>query len=62
MLHTNTTKVILGVDEMYHESLSRKLGIKAVRLKYIKPKKTALIQIKGMDERASSGFFDVILA
>lgn len=59
---TNTaTKVILGVDEQEHATLSRKLGIKPLRLKYIKPKKTALVQIKGSGEKSNNSFVETLL-
>jgi len=40
------TKVILGIDEMFHEAMARKLRIEPRQLSLIKPHDTALVQIK----------------
>ncbi len=46
VLSNTATKIILGVDEVNHEKLSRKLRINKQSLRFIEPRKTALIQIK----------------
>lgn len=43
------TKLILGVDEIHRESFSRKLGTGLKNLRYIQPRKTALVQVKTGD-------------
>ena len=53
------TKVILGIDEMYHEQTAKKLRIEAKRLGWIVPKKSALIQIKTGD--MANRYLDVML-
>jgi len=40
------TKLILGIDEMYHAASANKLRIEAKRFSYIIPQKTAMVQIK----------------
>lgn len=39
-------KIILGLDESFHDSAARKLKVEAKRFQYIVPQKTALVQIK----------------
>ena len=53
------TKVILGIDEMYHEQTAKKLRIEAKRLGWIVPKQSALIQIKTGD--MANRYMDVML-
>ena len=58
------TKVILGVDEMYHKPTEAKLALEPGKLKFIRPQETALIQIKnrGKGEGLSNRFWEVELA
>lgn len=53
------TKLILGIDEMFHDTTARKLGIHPRRLASIKPRKTALLQIKTAS--SLSQFIDIAL-
>jgi hypothetical protein len=39
-------KLILGVDELYHSKMEGKLGLAKGKLRFIRPKQTALVQIK----------------
>ncbi len=55
------TKVVLGLDEYYHESMGRKLGIDPKRFRYILPSKTALVQIKTKKTKFENRFVDVVL-
>jgi hypothetical protein len=52
------TKVILGVDEAYQKILSEKLGTERVR--FIQPRKSALVQIKTKTTSAGSHFIDTL--
>lgn len=46
VITNSATKIILGVDEMYQRQTADKLRLDIKALQYIKPQKTALIQIK----------------
>ena len=52
------TKIILGVDEAYQKILSEKLGTERVR--FIQPRKSALVQIKTKSTSAGSLFIDTV--
>lgn len=56
------TKLILGVDEMFHDTLSKKLGIETKRLRFIQHHKTAIMQSKTRVPQATNKFIDVVLA
>lgn len=56
------TKLILGVDEMFHDMLSKKLGIELKKLRYIQPQKTAIIQSKTKQTQSHNRYVDVMLA
>jgi len=59
---TNTgTKVVLGIHEKFHEATARQLRIEAKRLGYIKPRRTALVQVVKQDGDTSNRFIDVVL-
>jgi DNA helicase HerA-like ATPase len=55
------TRVILGIDEQYRERLGRLFGLKPSRFQAIKPRKSALIQMKLHNAELSNGFEDVLL-
>lgn len=56
------TKLILGIDEMHQEGVAKKLGIELKRLRYIQPRRTAVVQLKGKDFTAGNNrFVDVVL-
>lgn len=46
IIANTSTKIILGLDEMYHDSAARKLRVEAKRFGFIQPRKTALVQVK----------------
>jgi len=54
------TKVILGIDEMFHEAMARKIRIDPKQIAGIKPHRTALIQIKAKGD-LSNRFVPVVL-
>jgi len=59
---TNTAvKIILGVDEYYHDQCSRKLNLARARLASIRPRNSALVQIKSPASTENS-YLDVTLA
>lgn len=41
-----SVKLILGVDELYHSKMEAKLGLPKGKLRFIRPRQTALVQIK----------------
>ncbi|MFA5352704.1 MAG: DUF87 domain-containing protein [Thermodesulfovibrionales bacterium] len=53
------TKLILGVDELHHDYLTRKLGIEAKKLRFIRPRQTGLIQIKRENALTSNKYVEV---
>ncbi len=53
------TKVVLGVDEAYQDIMARVLGIERVR--FIQPRKNALIQIKAKNTLSGNRFIDTLL-
>ena len=59
IISNSATKIILGLDEMYHKSTSSKLMIDAKKLGYITPHKSALIQIKNKGN-TSNRFIDCV--
>jgi DNA helicase HerA-like ATPase len=54
------TKIILGIDEMYHQGSAKKLMIDPKQFSYIIPRKSAMIQIKNAGDM-SNKFIDVML-
>lgn len=58
---SSASKVILGVDEVYHKATEQKLGMEAGKLKFIRPQETALVQIKnkGKGEGLTNKFWEV---
>jgi len=46
VLSNTATKVLLGIDEINHDVLVRKLKVNRQSLRFIEPRKSALIQIK----------------
>jgi len=54
------TKIILGVDESYQDLLARTLGVE--RIRFIQPRKNALIQIKkNTDTMVGGRYIDTLL-
>lgn len=53
------TKIVLGIDEMYHEISAKKLRVEAKRFTYITPQKTAMIQVKNKGDM-NNRFLDVL--
>ena len=57
-----STRLILGVDEQFHDRLGKMYGLKPDRFRQIVPKKTALFQMKSHNaEATTNGFVDVLL-
>ncbi|MDA8103765.1 MAG: DUF87 domain-containing protein [Nitrospiraceae bacterium] len=54
------TKMILGVDEGYHDILSKKLGVE--RIRFIQPRKNALVQINTKTTSLGSRFVDTLFS
>lgn len=55
-----SSKIILGIDEMYHISSSKKLGVEVKRFGYIAPRKSILVQLKKKGD-TSNKYLDVLL-
>lgn len=58
IIANTSTKVILGIDEMYQDVSAKKLKIQVKRFGYIQPHKTAIVQIKKKGELKNQ-FVDV---
>lgn len=56
-----STKIVLGIDEMFHIGSAKKLMIEPKRFGYIIPQKSALIQLKNKGDM-SNKYMDVILS
>jgi hypothetical protein len=54
------TKIILGIDEMFHEAMARKIRIDPKQIGGIKPHRTALVQVKVKGD-LSNRFVPVVL-
>ncbi|HAM52341.1 MAG TPA: hypothetical protein DCP92_17215 [Nitrospiraceae bacterium] len=54
------TKIVLGIDEAYQDILARKLGME--RIRFIQPRKNALVQIKTKTTSAGSRFIDTLFS
>lgn len=54
-------KIVLAIDESFHDATARKLKIEPKRLTYIKPRHSCLIQLKSKGD-LSNKFLDCILA
>lgn len=60
ILSSSATKLILGVDDMYHKATEERLGFERGKLKFLKPRKTALVQCKrSVEDSLGQGFYDV---
>lgn len=63
VLASTATKLILGVDDMYHKATEDRLGFERGKLKFIRPKKTAFVQCKrGIEDSLGQGFYEVQIA
>lgn len=58
IIANTSTKVILGIDEMFQDTSAKKLKIAVKRFGYIQPHKTAIVQIKKKGELKNQ-FVDV---
>lgn len=55
--------LILGLHDMDHGKAERSLGLKPGKLKFIKPKQTALVQVRsGLNNGLTNTFNDILLA
>ena len=63
-MHANSAMtMILGLHDMQHNKTTTKLGLKKDSLKWIKPKHTALVQVRsGANSGLTNTFKEVILA
>lgn len=59
IIANSATKLVLGIDEMYHDVASKKLKVEVKRFKYITPHKSMLIQIKNKGN-LSNKFYDCV--
>jgi DNA helicase HerA-like ATPase len=60
ILSSAATKLILGVDDLYHKATEDRLGFERGKLKYLKPKKTAFVQCKrSVEDSLGQGFYEV---
>lgn len=63
LIANSAMTMILGLHDMHHTKAERRLGLKAGKLKFIKPKQTALVQVRsGVGSGLTNAFNDVILA
>lgn len=53
IIANSATKIILGIDEMFHDAVSRKLRIKPERLGWIVAQKTALVLVKNAGDMSN---------
>jgi len=60
IIANSSTKIILGIDAMFHEGCARKLNIDKKRFNYIIPHKSLMIQIKNKGD-LSNRFYDVMI-
>jgi hypothetical protein len=60
ILANSASKVLLGIDEMFHQTTARKLAIEQKRLGFIVPRRTALVQFKRGGD-TSNRYIDVDL-
>jgi hypothetical protein len=61
ILNNCATKVVLGVDEMFHDAMSRKFGIEMKKLRYIQPRRTGIVQVKTRELTGNNRYTDVVL-
>jgi DNA helicase HerA-like ATPase len=63
LIANSAMTMILGLHDMHHRKAETRLGLKPGRLKFIKPKQTALVQVRsGTNSGLTNTFNDVILA
>lgn len=55
------TKVILAIDEMFRENVSKKLGIDQKKLNFIQYRKTGIVQMKTLGDNCNGGKFTDII-
>jgi len=51
-LQSTATKIVLGIDEMYHDGSAKKLRIEPKMFSYIVPHQKILVQVKNKGEKA----------
>lgn len=64
VLSSSATKMILGIDDIYHRATEDRLGLERGKLKYIKPQQTAFVQCKRRagDDQLGQGFYEIRLS
>lgn len=58
IISNTSCKVILGIDEMFHDGSAKKLKIDAKKFSYIVPHKTAMVQVKNKGD-INNKFYDI---
>lgn len=53
------SKLILGIDELYHDTMARKFGVEVNRIRLIQPHKTALCQMKAKRMLLNNRFTEI---
>src|SRR3546814_4616702 len=62
LIANSAMTMILGLHDMHHDRAARRLGLKRENLKWIKPKQTALVQVRsGSNAGLTNTFKEVIL-
>src|SRR3546814_3864619 len=63
LIANSAMTMILGLHDMHHDRAARRLGLKRENLKWIKPKQTALVQVRsGSNAGLTNTFKEVILS
>jgi DNA helicase HerA-like ATPase len=63
LIANSAMTMILGLHDMHHDRAARRLGLKRENLKWIKPKQTALVQVRsGSNTGLTNTFKEVILS
>lgn len=62
VLSNTSAKLILGLDEIFHASTARRLGVDVKRFRFIQPKSTALVQVKGFHPASANHYTEIELS
>lgn len=63
LIANSAMTMILGLHDMHHGTAARRLGLDREKLKWIKPKQTALVQVRtGTGNGLTNSFKDIVLA
>mgnify|MGYP002716727916 CR=1 FL=1 len=61
VIANTSTKLILGIDEMYHDVSARKLRIEPKKFGYIKPQISAIAAVKSKGDSTANRYIDIML-